>query len=146
MPFFRKKNAATKIEVIFLTLVIFVIMAVGANYYVKFYAATNRQRMQSVSRNIFDTMRLVLHYYQLQGKKNATTVTIDGITITVTPGFGAPVATARGIGRAMQLTTSYDFQYLRYPNRAVYLPEEGNAGCYVEYRNGGKVSVHTDSC
>ena len=142
----NKLTGTSKLELILIIIVVSVLFAVGVEYFIRIRDSANAIKMQAVSRNIFDTVRVVNQYYHLRGKQHARTVEIDNLEIDVVPMLGIPRATPNGIGRAMQLSTPYEFHYLTHPLRAVFLPKEGNEGCHVIYQDDGEITVVNKSC
>lgn len=132
-----------------LVLVIVVLGILSAFAVPKFIDITTNARISSIngmSGAVRSAVALARTQYMINGNMAATTVSMDGVNVTVTAGTGIPISDAGGIVTALQDTTGF----VATPGAATatFWPTNGgSATCGFTYTNGtGAVAIDTSDC
>jgi len=142
----NNQKGFTLIELVVVIVVLGILAAFALPRFINVTSEARAATVEACAGSLRAAVALARAQYMAEGDATATTVDMDGTNVTCTAGSGIPVATAAGIGAALQSTDGYDITY--GTGTATFEPESDASGTCEAVYDGttGVVTVDTTGC
>ncbi|WP_319524569.1 type II secretion system protein [uncultured Desulfosarcina sp.] len=142
----NNQKGFTLIELIVVIVVLGILAAFALPRFIDVTSDARAATVNACAGSVRAAVALARAQYMADGNATATTVTMDGTAVTCNASTGIPVATAAGIGAALQSTDGYTITY--GTGTATFEPESTASGtCQAVYDGTtGVVTVDTTGC
>jgi MSHA pilin protein MshA len=130
----------TLIELIVVIVILGILAATALPRFINVSSDARGAAVEGIAGALRSAVALAQARYMATGSNTATTVDMNGTSVTVNAGTGTPVGTAAGIGAAVQLSgITADYTT---PTAVTLQPNGGSATCQATY-NGTTGAVAT---
>ncbi len=136
----------TLIEMVVMVLILGILAAIALPKFISLEGDSREAMVNGCASALSSAKMLARVAYKAAGDNAATSVDMDGTTVTVNAGNGKPVGTAAGIGAALEESTLFTIDYTD-PTAVSCRPPGGSATCEALYNGtSGAVTTVTTSC
>ncbi len=140
-----KVKGFTLVEAVVVLAVIAILSAVIVPHFIQLQRQARISAIEGAQKAINGARELAKAKYFIAGNMTATIVEMDADAVAVEVGTGIPVASAAGIGKAMD-TSRYAVTYSSSPNVATFTLPGGTGTCEASYEDSGAITVTTTGC
>lgn len=146
MKLIKNQSGFTMIELVVVIVILGILSAFAVPRFANLRGEARSAAVNGMSGGLRSAVGVAKVKYQVVGNMAATTVDLDGTSVTVAASTGVPAGSAAGIGAALQDTSGFTIDYTT-PTAVTFRPSGGTATCQASY-NGttGVVSTDVSNC
>ncbi len=146
MRLLKSQSGFTMIELVVVIVILGILAAFAVPQFANLRGEARAAAVNGLSGGVRSAVGVSKVKYQAVGNMAATTVDLDGNSVTVAANTGIPAGSAAGIGTALQDTSGFTIDYTT-PTAVTFRPSGGSATCQASY-NGttGVVTTTVTSC
>jgi len=146
MRLLKSQSGFTMIELVVVIVILGILSAFAVPRFANLRGEARSAAVNGMSGGLRSAVGVAKVKYQVVGNMAATTVDLDGTSVTVAASTGVPAGSAAGIGAALQDTSGFTIDYTT-PTAVTFRPSGGTATCQASY-NGttGVVSTDVSNC
>ena len=144
---YRQQSGFTLIELVIVIVILGLLAATALPRFINITTDARIASLNGVAGGLRSAVALARAQYVVNGNTAATTVTMDGVSVSVSAGStgGIPTGAAGGIGSALPSPDGYT---VAFGATTTYQPTNGGSGtCQVSYTAAsGAVAVASSGC
>ena len=146
MKLIKNQSGFTMIELVVVIVILGILAAFAVPQFANLRGEARAAGVNGISGGLRGAVAVARSKYQVVNNLTATTVDMDGTSVTVAAATGIPAGTAGGIGAALQDSSGFTIDYT-VPTAVTFRPSGGSATCQASY-NGttGVVSTNVTVC